>query len=151
MKKISSDSGNWTRVSRVTGGDTSHYTKSDLLMSLRYEASFKVITPRQLIWLGTLQAFPLLRELWMYTVHRVILLAPHFHQWRSSLDCMEDCRVLVFGQFSKLIEAHRRLFLSRIEGSCSRQHLYWHSSIWLFDRRLSMRELAALVYVWQVV
>ena len=34
MKKISSDSGNWTRVSRVTGGDTNHYTKSDLLISI---------------------------------------------------------------------------------------------------------------------
>ena len=29
--KKSSASGNWTRVSRVTGGDTNHYTNADLL------------------------------------------------------------------------------------------------------------------------
>ena len=38
MKKMSkkysfSPTGNWTRVSRVTGGDTHHYTIEDLLKS----------------------------------------------------------------------------------------------------------------------
>ena len=32
--KKSSETGNWTRVSRVTGGNTNHYTISDLLICL---------------------------------------------------------------------------------------------------------------------
>ena len=31
LLKLSSPAGNWTPVSRVTGGDTNHYTTEDLL------------------------------------------------------------------------------------------------------------------------
>ena len=41
MDKKSSASGNWTRVTRVTGGYTNHYTNADLLIGLRVNLSFK--------------------------------------------------------------------------------------------------------------